>query len=227
MNNRFENTLSPPDGSMAPNAHHFGNKPASSWIFKLVVLGILCIILMVIIAAWMGVRQYNKVQELNERVSANLDHTVNQYMRRADLIPKLNRAIDSFSNNEKELIKSIAKSQLIAAKSMQGSTTSTNIEAMNEFIKAQSSTDLMINQLILNFRNRSTNQAGDLYMGLMVQIEGTENRISHARSNYIEAVSAYNVSLKVLPMQLVVGRLGLEPKVNYFKDYIKLLNSPS
>lgn len=227
MDPRFETTLSPPNGSMDPNAHHLGNRPTSRWTLKLVVLGILCIILMMFIVAWMCVQQYNKVQELDERVSANLDHTVNQYMRRADLIPKLNRAIDSFSNNEKELINSIAKSQLIATKSMHESTSSTNAESMNRFIKAQSSIDLMINQLILNFRNKSTSQAGDLYMGLMVQIEGTENRISHARSSYIEAVSAYNVSLKVLPMQLVVGRLGLEPKINYFKDYIKLLNSPS
>jgi LemA protein len=58
------------------------------------------------------------------------------------------------------------------------------------------------------------------------KLEGTENRIAFARSNYIEAISKYNVSLKVFPMQLFTKPLGLEPKVNYFKDYVSLLNAP-
>jgi LemA protein len=177
--------------------------------------------------AWIGIQQYNEVQQLSERVGTNLDHVVNQYMRRADLIPKLNRAIESFSSNEKALIDAVNKSQSQMYKVTKGASPAANVELMEAFIKNQRDIDLAIGQLIALFRNNNASASSDLYMGLMVQLEGTENRIAFARANYIETISNYNVSLKVFPMQLFSKQLGLEPKVNYFKDYVSLLNAPS
>lgn len=227
MHSPFEKNLPNGGQSMHPSDGYLMHQPPSKRGFIALIAGLVSTACLTLFLAWIGIQQYNEVQELNERVGTNLDHVVNQYMRRADLIPKLNRAIESFSSNEKALIDAINKSQSLMDKVTKGASPAANVELMDAFIKTQRDIDLAIGQLIASFRSKNASSSSDLYMGLMVQLEGTENRIAFARSNYIEAISRYNVSLKVFPMQFFTKQLGFEPKVNYFKDYVSLLNAPS
>ena len=227
MHSPFEKNLPNGGQSMHPSDGYLAHQPPSKRGFIALLVGLVSTVCLTLLLAWIGIQQYNEVQQLSERVGTNLDHVVNQYMRRADLIPKLNRAIESFSSNEKALIDAINKSQSLMDKVTKGASPAANVELMDAFIKTQRDIDLAIGQLIALFRNKNASSSSDLYMGLMVQLEGTENRIAFARANYIEAISSYNVSLKVFPMQLFTKQLGLEPKVNYFKDYAGLLNAPS
>lgn len=186
-----------------------------------------CAILISLLLAWNGIKQYNEIQQMSDRVDTDLDQVVNQYMRRADLIPKLNHAVDSYSSHEKELVYSINRAQVLVDKVKSGAYPSTSTEQMNDFIRIQKEIDLAIGQFQMSFRNNRGTSAADLYMGLMVQIEGTENRISFARSNYIESINTYNLGLKKFPMRLFATKIGFEPKTNYFKDYVAILKTPN
>ncbi|EGV2259896.1 hypothetical protein CO989_05545 [Escherichia coli] len=139
---------------------------------------------------------YNDIQTYDEQVNASWSEVLNQYQRRADLIPNLVASIKGYSNHEKDVLEAVtlARSQANRASSDLQQTPG-NEQKLQAWQQAQ-----------------------ELYQNLMVQLEGSENRIAVARGRYIKAIEQYNVTIRKFPAVLTAKVMDYTPKKNYLPD---------
>ncbi len=176
--------------------------------------GIVAIIIIVILALWLG-SQYNSLVPLDENVKAKWSQVLNEYKRRADLVPNLVKTVEGFAKQERELM-----DQAMEARAKVGSMNVTvndlsNPKLMEQFQQAQANLSSALSRLIAVSERYPESQASPNFLTLQAQLEGTENRISVERKRYIESVQKYNNAVRVLPMTLVNELLGFPEKVNF------------
>jgi LemA protein len=145
---------------------------------------------------------YNRIQELDEEVNANMAEILNQYKRRADLIPGLVKIVEGYASHEKEVLVEITK-----ARSSVGGLQATpelvnNPEAFKNFQNAQNSLGSALQRLLVVTERYPDLKANEGFRDLQAQLEGTENRIAVARGRYIKAVQEYNVTIRQFPTVL-------------------------
>ncbi len=171
----------------------------TSWI--LIGLGIF----LFIIILWF-VTAYNSLITLSEGVDTAWAQVENQYQRRADLIPNLVNTVKGYAAHEKELFTEITKlrSQWASATTRQGK------------IKAAQGMEGALSRLLLVAENYPQLKAGENFLALQTQLEGTENRVAVERKRYNDIVRAYNIKIKRIPTNIVAGMFGYE-KETYFE----------
>src|SRR5690606_18953906 len=136
---------------------------------------------------------YNDIQRLDEQVKAAWSQTLNQYERRAELVPKLVNSVNAYMVNERAVL-----TQVTEARSKVGSIQITagdlqNPELMARFNQAQGELSSALSRLIAVSENYPQLTSDGLFRDLMTQLEGTENRIATERGRYVQAVQEYNL----------------------------------
>ncbi|BDA79539.1 hypothetical protein LPTSP3_g24690 [Leptospira kobayashii] len=170
---------------------------------------------------------YNKIQELDEEVTAAWAEVLNQYKRRSDLIPNLEAAVKGFAKQEKEIIQGIAD-----ARSKLGSIQATpelinDPEAFAKFNQAQGQLGSAISRLLVVQENYPELKSSERFGDLMAQLEGTENRVTVARNRFIKATKEYNVYIRQFPAVLTAKAFGYEGKPTFTVEDVKAVeNAP-
>ena len=169
---------------------------------------------------------YNKVQTLDEETKANWSEVLNQYQRRADLVPNLVNTVKGYASHEKEVLE-----QVTEARSRVGSIQATpelvaDEAAMSRFLEAQGQMTSALSRLLVVAENYPQLKADANFRDLQAQLEGTENRITVARNRYIQSVKEYNVAIRSFPNNLTAKMFGYETKPAFAVENEKAIATP-
>jgi LemA protein len=158
---------------------------------------------------------YNTLQTGDENIKAAWGEVLNQYQRRADLVPNLVNVVKGYAAHEKDVLTEVTE-----ARARVGSIQATpelvdDEEAFKKFIAAQGQMTSAISRLLVVAENYPQLKADGLFRDLQAQLEGTENRITVARNRYIEAVKDYNVTVRSFPTNLTAMMFGHKTKPSF------------
>ena len=158
---------------------------------------------------------YNTLQSTDEQTKSAWSEVLNQYQRRADLVPNLVETVKAFATQEREVF-----TQVTEARSRVGSIQATpelvdNPEAFARFQQAQGELTSALSRLLVVAENYPQLKADANFRDLQAQLEGTENRIAVARNRYIKAVQDYNVTVRSCPSNLTAMAFGFRTKPNF------------
>jgi LemA protein len=158
---------------------------------------------------------YNAFQSQDEQVNAAWAEVLNQYQRRADLVPNLVNTVKGYATHEKEVLE-----QVTEARSKVGSIQATpelvnDEQAFAKFQAAQSQLTSALSRLLVVSENYPQLKADANFRDLQAQLEGTENRITVARNRYIKAVQEYNVTVRSFPTNLTAMMFSYKPKPSF------------
>jgi LemA protein len=169
---------------------------------------------------------YNQIQINDEGVNAAWSEVLNQYKRRADLIPNLVSVVQGYAAHEKEVLTRVTEARASVA-GMKATPELINDEAaFAKFQKAQGELSGALARLLVVAENYPNLKADASFRDLQAQLEGTENRITVARNRYIDAVKTYNISVRTFPNNLTALVMGWKPKANFAVEYEKAISTP-
>jgi LemA protein len=158
---------------------------------------------------------YNEFQRLDEQTKAAWSEVLNQYQRRADLIPNIVATVKGEANFEPETLTKVIEARAKATSMQVTPETLNNPEAFSRFQKAQGELGGALSRLMMVSEQYPNLKANQGFQDLRVQLEGTENRITVARNRYIKAVQEYNVLARQFPTNLTAMVLSYEPKPSF------------
>jgi LemA protein len=158
---------------------------------------------------------YNTFQSLDEEAKASWSEVLNQYQRRADLVPNLVNVVKGYAAHEKEVLTEVSN-----ARSKVGSIQVTpellnDPEAFAKFQAAQGQMTSALSRLMAIAENYPNLKADQGFRDLQAQLEGTENRITVARNRYIETIKNYNVAVRSFPQNLTAMMFGYKTKPSF------------
>jgi LemA protein len=145
---------------------------------------------------------YNTIPTLEEQAKARWSDVQNQYQRRADLIPNLVATVQGYAKQEKEVLTAVVEARAKATQVKVDASQLTDPEKLKQFQDAQNQFSGAIGRLLAVSEAYPDLKSNANFMALQSQLEGTENRISVARRDYIEAVREFNLSLRTFPTVL-------------------------
>jgi LemA protein len=159
---------------------------------------------------------YNTIPTLEEQAKAAWSEVLNQYQRRADLIPNLVETVKGYASHEKEVLEGVVEARAKATQVTVSPEMLTNPEAFKAFQESQAGLTSALSRLLAVVENYPDLKANQNFLALQAQLEGTENRIAVARRDYIETVRVYNTSLRTFPSILWNSLwFGNEPFQNF------------
>ena len=177
---------------------------------------LVAIILAVItISLVLGVGVYNRIIGGDESVTASWSEVVNQYQRRADLIPNLVTTVKGGAANEKDILNSVIEARAKATSINVNADTLNDPAMFQKFSQAQDQLSGALSRLLVTVERYPEVKSTQLYQDLLSQLEGTENRITVARKRYIGAVQEYNLSVRKFPGSIIAGFAGYSVKPNF------------
>lgn len=168
---------------------------------------ILVLIVLVIIVPlfYILVSNYNNIPKLDENVSEKWSQVQNQYKRRADLIPNLVATVKGYAEHEKGTFVEVTEARSKVSQMNINADTLNNPAAMEQFSQAQAGLSSALSKLMVVVEKYPDLKANENFKALQSQLEGTENRITVARKDFIEAVKLYNIELRTMPGKLVAA----------------------
>ena len=169
---------------------------------------------------------YNSFQQLDEQVKAGWSEVLNQYQRRADLIPNIVATVKGEANFEQETLTKVVEARAKATSIQATPELVNNPEAFQRFQAAQGELSSALGRLIAVSENYPNLKANQGFQDLRVQLEGTENRITVARNKYIKAVQEYNVLARSFPTNLTAMMFSYAVKPNFTVDNEKAISAP-
>ncbi|OGA25945.1 MAG: hypothetical protein A3I01_01485 [Betaproteobacteria bacterium RIFCSPLOWO2_02_FULL_65_24] len=182
--------------------------------------------LLALAALALGGCGYNQIQSADETVKAGWSEVLNQYQRRADLIPNLVNTVKAFAAQEQQVF-----TQVTEARSRVGSIQATpelinDPQAFQRFQEAQAGLTSALSRLIAVVENYPTLKSDKNFLELQAQLEGTENRIAVARNRYIKAVQEYNVLIRQFPVNLTAMVFDYDTRPNFTVEDERALAKP-
>ncbi|QLQ01689.1 MAG: LemA family protein [Thiobacillus sp.] len=169
---------------------------------------------------------YNTLQSSDEEIKATWAEVLNQYQRRADLVPNLVNVVKGYAAHEKDVFISVTEARARVG-SIQATPDLINDEAaFQKFIAAQGELTGALSRLLLVAENYPQLKADGLFRDLQAQLEGTENRITVARNRYIAAVKTYNVTVRSFPSNLTAMVFGYKTKPTFTVENEKAIAVP-
>jgi LemA protein len=158
---------------------------------------------------------YNTLQTTDEDIKATWAEVLNQYQRRADLVPNLVNVVKGYAAHEREVLTEVTNARARVG-SIQATPELLNDEAaFQRFVAAQGQLTGAISRLLLVAENYPQLKADGVFRDLQAQLEGTENRITVARNRYIAAVRAYNVTVRSFPSNFTAMLFGYKTKPSF------------
>jgi len=158
---------------------------------------------------------YNDFQRLDEQSQSAWSEVLNQYQRRADLVPNIVATVKGEANFEQETLTRVVEARAKATSMQVTPETLNNPEAFAKFQQAQGELSGALSRLMVTVERYPDLKANQGFRDLRVQLEGTENRITVARNRYIQAVQEYNVLARSFPTNLTAMVFGYKPKANF------------
>ena len=158
---------------------------------------------------------YNDFQRLDEQTKAAWSEVLNQYQRRADLIPNIVATVKGEAAFEQETLTKVIEARAKATAIQVSPQTLSDPQAFARFQQAQGELGSALSRLLMVSEQYPNLKANQAFQDLRVQLEGTENRITVARNRYIQAVQAYNVLTRQIPSNLTAWMFGYEPKPTF------------
>ena len=168
---------------------------------------------------------YNDFQTGDEAVKTAWSEVINQYQRRADLVPNLVRTVQGYADHEKDVLTQVTQARAQVGKFQVGPELINDPEAFAKFQQAQAGLSGALSRLLVVSENYPALKADAAFRDLQAQLEGTENRITVARNRYIKAVEGYNVSVRTFPNNLTAMAFGYKPKPNFSVDNEKEIST--
>jgi LemA protein len=158
---------------------------------------------------------YNTLQVTDETIKSSWSEVINQYQRRADLVPNLVATVKGFAEQEKDILLGVTNARARVG-SLQATPELVNDPAaFAKFQAAQGDLSSALSRLLVVSENYPQLKSDQNFRDLQAQLEGTENRITVARKRYIDAVQAYNVTVRQFPSNLTAMVFGYGVKANF------------
>src|SRR5258706_2973136 len=168
---------------------------------------------------------YNVIQSQDEQVKSGWSEVVNQYQRRADLVPNLVNSVKGFAQQEKDVLLGVTNARAKVGSIQATPEVLNDPAAFQKFQAAQGELSSALSRLLVVTENYPQLKSDALFRDLMAQLEGTENRITVARNRYIKAVQDYNVTVASFPTNLTAMVFGYREKPNFTVDNEKAIST--
>lgn len=169
---------------------------------------------------------YNQIQSQDEQITSSWAEVLNQYQRRADLIPNLVSTVKGEAKFEQDTLTKVVDARAKATSIQATPELINNPEAFQKFQQAQGQLTSALSRLLVVSENYPSLRANQGFRDLQAQLEGTENRITVARNRYIQSVQAYNVTIRSFPSNLTAMLFGYKPKANFTVENEKEISKP-
>ncbi len=155
----------------------------------------------------------NEVPKLDEQVKAAWSQVQNQYQRRADLVPNLVETVKGYANQEQETLTAVIEARAKATSVQLPADITQNPDAFKQFQQAQGQLSGALGRLLVVAEQYPNLKSDQAFLSLQSQLEGTENRITVARKDYIDAVQRYNTQLRTIPGRWIAAVVYPDAKV--------------
>ncbi|WP_028081733.1 LemA family protein [Solimonas soli] len=167
---------------------------------------------------------YNSLQSQDEQIKASWAEVLNQYQRRADLVPNLVNTVKGYAQHEEQVLTEVTNARAKVGQ-VNVDNDSFNDEAkLKQFAAAQGELSSALSRLLVVSENYPQLKADALFRDLQAQLEGTENRITVARNRYIQAVQQYNTTVRSFPTNLTAKLFGMQVKPSFTVENEKAIS---
>ena len=158
---------------------------------------------------------YNRIQQQDEAVKAQWSEVVNQYQRRADLVPNLVATVKGYAAQEERVLTEVTNARARVGGMTISAEQAADPAKLAQFQAAQAQLSGALGRLLVVSENYPDLKSNQNFLALQSQLEGTENRITVARNRYISSVQEYNTSIRQFPVNLTARMFGYAPKTNF------------
>ncbi|BBB65356.1 hypothetical protein UNDYM_1103 [Undibacterium sp. YM2] len=186
-------------------------------------LGLLLSMMLMLVLSGCG---YNSFQSGDEQIKSSWSEVLNQYQRRADLVPNLVNTVKGFAAQEKDVLLGVTNARAKVGSIQATPELLANPEAFAKFQAAQGELSGALSRLLVVTENYPQLKSDANFRDLQAQLEGTENRITVARNRYIKAVQEYNVLVRSFPSNLTAMMFGYQVKPNFAVENEKEIARP-
>jgi LemA protein len=177
------------------------------------------------LSAMLGGCGYNDLQAKDEQIKASWSEVVNQYQRRADLVPNLVNTVKGYASHEKQVLTQVTQARAQASSIQVTPEVLNDPAAFAKFQQAQGALSGALSRLLAVSENYPQLKADANFRDLQAQLEGTENRITVARNRYIQAVQDYNLAVRSFPTNLTAKMFGMQLKPNFTVENEKAIST--
>ena len=158
---------------------------------------------------------YNALQSQDEQIKAGWSEVLNQYQRRADLVPNLVNVVKGYAAHEKDVLTQVTNARAQVGQTQVTPALANDPQALQKFQAAQGQLGSALSRLLVVSENYPQLKADGVFRDLQAQLEGTENRITVARNRYIQSVQSYNITVRQFPSNLTAKMFGYAVKPNF------------
>jgi LemA protein len=187
---------------------------------------VMSILLLLLSALSLSGCGYNTLQSTDEQIKAGWAEVLNQYQRRADLVPNLVNVVRGYAAHERDVLTQVTEARAGVGAIKVTPELLDDPAAFAQFQAAQAQLSSALARLLAVAENYPQLKADGLFRDLQAQLEGTENRITVARNRYIQAVQAYNVTVRSFPSNLTAMLFGYKVKPSFQVEDERALSRP-
>ena len=188
--------------------------------FIMIILAILTIVVV------LGFGVYNKIIGGDETVKASWSEVVNQYQRRADLIPNLVSTVKGFATQEKDVLTSVVEARAKATSIQVSADALKDPAVFQKFTQMQDQLSGALSRLLVTVERYPDLKSDKNFLALQTQLEGTENRVAVARKRYVSAVKDYNLAVRKFPGNIISNIMSFTTKPNFSVANEKEISAP-
>jgi LemA protein len=168
---------------------------------------------------------YNAIQRQDEAVKAAWSEVINQYQRRADLVPNLVNTVKGYAQHEESVLTQVTNARAKVGTMQLSPDALNDPQKLQQFQQAQGELSSALSRLMVVTENYPQLKADGLFQNLQAQLEGTENRITVARNRYVQSVQEYNSMIRTFPNNLTAKMFGYQVKPNFTVDNEKAIST--
>ncbi|OOG51095.1 LemA family protein [Rhodanobacter sp. C01] len=168
---------------------------------------------------------YNAIQKQDEAVKAAWSEVLNQYQRRADLVPNLVNTVKGYAQHEEKVFVEVTNARAKIGSLQVNADSLNDPQKLQQFQAAQGELGNALSRLMVVSENYPQLKADGLFQNLQAQLEGTENRVTVARNRYVQAVQDYNSMIRTFPNNLTAKMFGYQVKPNFSVDNEKAIST--
>jgi len=168
---------------------------------------------------------YNAIQRQDEAVKASWSEVLNQYQRRADLVPNLVNTVKGYAQHEEKVFTEVTEARAKVGSIQVDANTVNDPQKLAQFQAAQGQLGSALSRLMVVSENYPQLKADGLFQNLQAQLEGTENRVTVARNRYVQSVQEYNSMIRTFPNNLTAKMFGYKVKPNFSVENEKAVST--
>ncbi|MBT2115389.1 LemA family protein [Dyella sp. LX-66] len=168
---------------------------------------------------------YNAMQRQDEAVKAAWSEVINQYQRRADLVPNLVNTVKGYAQHEEKVLTEVTNARAKVGTMQLSPDALNDPQKLQQFQQAQGQLSSALSRLMVVSENYPQLKADGLFQNLQAQLEGTENRITVARNRYVQSVQEYNSMIRTFPNNLTAKIFGYQVKPNFTVENEKAIST--